>query len=261
MNVGHGERHRVAAVVGVGVSRADARTAGPVPEGPGIGQGVTVGVGRAGAGEAHGDALGAGIGARRRGGGGVIRGGVGVMARAAPRVGERLAGDGNEFPVVPARRQGQLEDAERLVVARLGVGDGRSQGVEIGPAGARNDFADPEGGIGHAGGRLRREALVVVVMPIEDQLCSGLVQRLPQRPGRSVDRDGARAEQGMVPVGEGALRRVGCEICAQPLLLGGPCDRGGIAVQRNDVPRAEVVAVIAGRGVARRRPEAAPGVL
>src|SRR5207253_11118242 len=130
----------------------------------------------------------------------------------------------------------------------IGLAPGPRRALGAGPAGARNDFADAEGGIDRAGGRLWREALVVVVMPIEDELCSGLVQRLPQRPGRSVDRYGARAEQGMVPVGEGALRRVGGEIGAQPLLLGGPCDRGGIAVQRNDVPRAEVVAVIPGRG-------------
>src|SRR5207247_2208603 len=47
-----------------------------------------------------------------------------------------------------------------------------------------------------------------------------------------------------VPVGECALRRVGAQVRLEPQLLRRARRRGDRAVQRDDVPRAQVVAVI-----------------
>src|SRR5206468_12636947 len=57
VRIGDGERHGVAAIVGVRVARAHPRTAAPVTEAPRIAQRVAVGIGRPTAVEAHSRAL------------------------------------------------------------------------------------------------------------------------------------------------------------------------------------------------------------
>src|ERR1041384_1679568 len=55
----------------------------------------------------------------------------------------------------------------------------------------------------------------------------------------------AGAEKRMMPVGEGAALRALREVCPQPLLLRRANVHRNAAVQSNDVPVAEVVAVVA----------------
>src|SRR5256885_16235204 len=61
----------------------------------------------------------------------------------------------------------------------------------------------------------------------------------------------------MMPVGEGAQARVCREVAPEPLLLRRAGIHGDVAVQDDDVPGAQLEAVIALRGVARRRAEIA----
>src|SRR5205807_10531876 len=61
-----------------------------------------------------------GSGGRRRGGGG--RGTRGRSAGVGSGVGERVAGHGHEAPVVAVGVEGQLEDAEGVLLADLAVG-------------------------------------------------------------------------------------------------------------------------------------------
>src|SRR2546426_6027350 len=60
-----------------------------------------------------------------------------------------------------------------------------------------------------------------------------------------------------MPVGERAALGAGRQIGAQPLLLGRARPVGDLAVQRDDVPRAEVVTVVALGGITRGRAEVA----
>src|SRR5207247_668829 len=68
-------------------------------------------------------------------------------------------------------------------------------------------------------------------------------------------------EQRVMPVGQGTVRRVGREVGAEPLDLcrggGSRHERWAAAVQYDDVPGAEVVAVVALLGVAGGRAEIA----
>src|SRR5947207_12256596 len=59
----------------------------------------------------------------------------------------------------------------------------------------------------------------------------------------------------MMPVGDRAARRARGEIGAEPLLLCRPCGGRDAAVQRHDVPVAQVVAVVALAGGPSRRAE------
>src|SRR5207253_10120060 len=92
------------------------------------------------------------------------------VARSRAGVGERLTGDRDVLPGVGPGTERQLEDAERAG-AHLAVQRRRRAG---GPgaltARAHDKLADPERRVGHAVGRLRREPLVQVLMPIEDEV-------------------------------------------------------------------------------------------
>ena len=178
------------------------------------------------------------------------------MAYAAPRIRERLARDGDEFPVVARGVQRQLQDAISLVVLHLGVRQGRAQGEGARTAHARDEFADTGDRIGHTGRGLRPEALIVVIVAGEHELRAGVVQRLPQRLRRGVGQ-GAGAEERVMHIGERATLRARGEIGAQPLFLRRARGLRDVAVEGDDVPVAQVVAVVALRGIARRRAEIA----
>ena len=167
------------------------------------------------------------------------------MTRAASRVGEGLAGNGDELPVVAGGAQRQLEDSEGGVVEHLGVGHRRVDHEQTAAAGTGDELADPLGRICDAGGRLRGEALVVVVVSDDHDLRSGVVQVLPQRLRLDVGPFVAGTEERMMPVGKRATLRVAGEIRPQPLLLRRADVHRDVAVQRHDMPVAQVVAVVA----------------
>ncbi len=154
------------------------------------------------------------------------------MTGTAPRIGERLAGDGDELPRVGPGIQRQFQHSRGRPVAHLAVRERYEVGVETRAAGPHNEFPNPRGRIGLPRGSLRRKSLVVVLVSRNHDLRAGIVQRLPHRLHRRVAAMlGPRAEPRVVPVRDCALLRTGGEIRAEPRHLGrigGPVD---VAVQ------------------------------
>ena len=171
----------------------------------------------------------------------------GVTAGGA-RIAERLAGDGHELPRIARGVEGELQDAPGRAVSHLTVRTG-VVGVDVlRAARADDELPDPLHWIGDARRRLACEPLVKGVMRVHHDVDPRAVQHVPQRPDRRVGVV-LRVEQRMVPVGERTTRGVGGEIGAQPLHLGrrggGRDQAGAAAIQDDDVPGAEVVAVVA----------------
>src|SRR5207302_10680274 len=101
------------------------------------------------------------------------------------------------------------------------------------------------------------EALVDVVVADEDDVGSRVLERLPQRLHHRLAPDPAGAEARVVPVGERASRPMGGEVAPEPLVLrrGGGAAAGNelaVRVEDDDVPSADLVAVVALRRVSRR---------
>src|SRR5437762_1391755 len=179
------------------------------------------------------------------------------MAGPAARIPERRPRDGNELPAIAAVVERQLQHAEAGVVADLAVGDRRPERIPLfAAAGPRDELAHAPHRIRDTGRRLRCEALVVVLVSADHHLHAAVIQHLPGglHPGGAAMR-GARAEARVVDVGDRAGRPRGLEIALQPRELSGSGGDVHPAVQGDDVPRAEVVAVIALPGLARGAPE------
>ena len=181
------------------------------------------------------------------------------MAGAGARVAERLARDRDKLPRITVGVERELQHARRAGITSLAVRPDSAERADFGAPGADDELADARHRIGDARGCLGREALVEGVVGVDDDVHAGGVQGLPQRAHCQV---GVvfRVEEGMVPVRDGAPRRMGGEVGAQPLLLGRPGshgDRRAAAVQYHHVPGAEVVAVITLRRIAGRGAEVA----
>ncbi len=177
------------------------------------------------------------------------------MTDTAARIGEGLPCFGNELPIVPVGLQRKFEDAKRGKVANFAVGFRRAERTVALSAGANDKFTDAAFGIGSTVRRLRSEALVVVIVAVDDDVGIRSVEGIPERfQGQIVAMRAARTEERFVPVGQCARHRMRGEIGAQPLFL----RRTGfaaahffaLAVQYDDVPRAKFVAVVAGLGIA-----------
>src|SRR5207245_6805467 len=179
---------------------------------------------------------------------------------AAPRaaVGEGVAARRDELPGVSGLEERQLDDAVALAREYLAVRLPRKDRVRPHSARAHSELTDAVVRIGHAVGGLRREALVHFVECVEHDLGPGRVEIVPERLDRVIHgrRPRGRVVARDVPNGQcaqlGAVGQVGLE----PRLLGGPgaypdaISTG--AVQHNDVPGTEVVAVVALPAIARR---------
>src|SRR5581483_10235054 len=170
-----------------------------------------------------------------------------VVAGPGAGIGERLAGHGDEVPVVAP---GTEREPQHAVGGRpdLAVGLRSAEGVGAGTPRPDGDLPDTEGRVGGAVGALRREALVDVLVAVEDEFGAVVVEGVPQRTDLEVVAvAGPGVEPGMVPDGHGAPGRAGSEIGPQPALLGAArlaaTDRRAVAVEDDHVPGAEVVAV------------------
>src|SRR6266849_1992033 len=143
------------------------------------------------------------------------------VTAAAARVGEGAPRDGDELPGVGTGRQRELQHAVIGAIEDLAVRQRCPFIVVMALAAcADHELPNPSSRIGRARGRLRRKALIVVLVPGDHDLGAGVVQRLPQRLRRrqaAVLR--SRAEPRMVPVGDGALLGAGREVLAQPRFL------------------------------------------
>src|SRR3954452_11447469 len=93
-----------------------------------------------------------------------------VVARVRSGVCEAARVGRHELPAVAPWVESQPEDAERVVVLRPNVRDRADERMVVTTPGADDEFAYPVRRIGSAGGRLRRPALVVVVMAGQDDL-------------------------------------------------------------------------------------------
>src|SRR5262245_58467245 len=170
------------------------------------------------------------------------------MTRSGAGVRIRLARDRDELPAVVTGPDAQLQDSERVAVVRLGVRDRRAERVVTLSAGAHHEFPDSLDLVQLPVRGLRREALVVVIMSYDHDLRPRVVEVLPERDRLSRAAVRSRAEPWMVPVGQRASRGVRRQIRSQPRLLCGARAHVDVAVERDDVPLADVVAVVAAAG-------------
>src|SRR6266403_4880682 len=99
-----------------------------------------------------------------------------------------------------------------------------------------------------------------MVVTADDDICAGFIKLLEERfYGQVIAVDAAGTEERLVPIGEGTCCGMRGEVRAQPFSL----RRTGVAssnslafaVQRDDVPFSEFVAVVAGLRVSRRHAE------
>src|SRR5438270_9576060 len=135
------------------------------------------------------------------------------MAGVVPGIAEPLAAQGQELPVVTAGMKAELQYAEGVGVAHLAVGLGSLEPVVALPAGPDDDLADAASGIGLAPRSLGGEPLVDVSVGRENDIGAVLVEGVPERPHlRGVAVGVIGDESGLVPVGEGALVRVGGQV-------------------------------------------------
>ena len=98
------------------------------------------------------------------------------MTSASTGIGEGFAGFGNELPIVAIRPQGQFEDTESVGVAQFAVRDDCSEGPLVLAASANDKFPNTARGIGNAVRALRSEALVVVIMPVHDEISVSVIK-------------------------------------------------------------------------------------
>src|SRR5688572_12738630 len=89
-----------------------------------------------------------------------------------------------------------------------------------------------------------------MVMSHQHNLRTVVVERLPEWAGAGAAPMVPGAKARVMHVGEGAGRGMGGEVAAQPLLLGRAGTHADVAVEHDDVPGPEVVAVVARGGVA-----------
>ena len=164
-----------------------------------------------------------------------------------------------EAPVVATLVQRQLHHAMSVVEAHGAVRLRCAEAVGHVAARADGDLRDPVGQVEAAERVLRQEALVDVLVAVEDEVGAVLVQRLPDEAHVGVvPVDVARAVEVVVEGRERADRGVVREVVPQPGVLrraeaavAGVVARG---VEHDHVPAAHVVAVVAlRRGRPRRR--------
>src|SRR5207249_9415735 len=125
--------------------------------------------------------------------------------------------------------------------------------LQPGSAGADHELPDPGRRVRHAVRRHRREPLVRVLVAVDDDLGACLIEVLPQGEPISVTVavENTGAERRLVPDRHGALLRARGEVRLEPLLLGRAGARVHVVVDRDHVPRPEVVAVVSLRRVTR----------
>ena len=163
--------------------------------------------------------------------------------RPRAAVGEGLAGDRYELPVVAGRVKSQLEHSVRHAVPHRAVRFDDVERPQRRAAGADDEFLDAIR-IEDAIRILPMELLVIVIVAADDDVGARVVERLKKVAHHRMIAVRSRAEVRVVPVREGAQRAVCGQIGAQPLFLHGADSNREVAVERDDVPRADVVAVV-----------------
>ncbi len=173
------------------------------------------------------------------------------MATSGAGVREGLASLRYELPFVSAGGEGQLKDSERVCVSHLTVGLGISKdAMRILSAGTDDEFSNAVGEIKLSIRVLGREAFIIVVVAVDNNVRVGRIQVLPEQAHlRVVSVFLAGTEKWVMPKGDGAGARMGGQVLAEPLFFGRTCaaatgELAAIAVDSDHVPGTEVVAVI-----------------
>src|SRR4029453_13887938 len=152
---------------------------------------------------------------------------------------------GDEAPLVGGRVQDQLQHPVGVADAHLAVGFGGGEAQQVGAAGADHELADPLPA-GRGPGGLTSEPLIAVLMAAQDHVGAGLIEVVPEAPERApAPLMGPRGEPGKVPVGQDAALGGGDQVGPEPALLGRPRSVVEAGVQRDQVPAAQVEAVVA----------------
>src|ERR671921_697346 len=106
-------------------------------------------------------------------------------------------------------------------VACLAVGLDRAERTTFRPSGTDNELPNSLLWTPGASGRLRGEALVVVVVAVYDHVGVRPVEYPPDRPHHGLVAVLAGAEEGVVEVGQRAPRPVLAEVLPEPVRLAG----------------------------------------
>lgn len=175
------------------------------------------------------------------------------VADAIPGIAESAAGHRNEFPTIFSGRQRQLQDAIGSVVADFAVGFGVAERGVAAPSSADNDFTDAVLGIGVTFRVLWGESLIGMFVASKNQIGVNFVQVLLE--GTKLRMLGmfgkeSAAEQRVMSIGKSAGIGMRGEVVLQPGFFGRPLPaaaqfpRPAIGIENDDVPCAEVIAVI-----------------
>ena len=159
----------------------------------------------------------------------------------------------DEAPRVDPGTERELEDTEARPVARLAVRPRAEEPAEALPPGSDDELAHSALEVEPSARVLRREALVVVVVPDEDDVGTRVDQRLPERRvlrsfpcSRTRSGGGASTRACTAPDSRRGRRGATSSAATPPTTA----DRRAVRVQRDQVPAPEVVAVVALRRIA-----------
>src|SRR5438132_3797803 len=110
---------------------------------------------------------GAALRSRRRA---VASAATGVAERSVPLL-------GHELPVVPGRMQRELEDSKGVVVGCFAIRQARVRfAVMAFTPRPHDELAEAIFGVHCAVGRLRRKALIIVLVRVYNEVCSGFME-------------------------------------------------------------------------------------
>src|SRR5437868_3043445 len=154
-----------------------------------------------------------------------------------------LADRANELPVIAARMQGQLEDPEGATLAQLAVGLDERKAAEVAPTSAHDELADAVRQVEVLAWILGGEALVIMVVRVQDHVRSRSVQILPERAVRGEIAAAPGAPAHLMPEGQDAGVGMGGQVCLEPLLLGAArraADVGTLGIEGDEVPGPQV---------------------
>jgi len=102
------------------------------------------------------------------------------MTRRRARIGEGLARFRYKLPIVAARVQRQLENAEGVGIANFAVGENGGQGGVVGAAAPHNKLANASNGVSDTIWILRRKTFIDVVMSAQNKVSIRVVKCLPK---------------------------------------------------------------------------------
>src|SRR6266540_2076319 len=168
-------------------------------------------------------------------------GGLGVAQALA--VVQGVLVDRYEIPLVVAGAERELQQAPRLADNRFAIRRLRRR-KQPGASRARDDLTNAEPVIAAAVRIEQRERREEMFVPVRDHIDAVLVEDVPQplHPQRG---ERARRKKRPVKVREAALRRMQPQIGIEPIELRRAKRIWKLAVERDDVPAAAIVRIVA----------------